>query len=212
MVGMTKCPRCWGTGLEPPRLTLPCGYCAGLQQVEDVHLSEHFLFGEWCRAREGCSNDPPPEAVERARNTLQYLVEPARAALGVAFRVTSGYRCPQLDVIADSGNPIWLTRLSAHALGSAFDLQAPPHSLRELTEVLRKNAKAAWDQIILEGGCVHAALEGPDEHGHALPPGAGRRRSQILIRRLRVVEKDGPGSKFKYDTYTGTEEQMKLVV
>lgn len=196
------CPRCYGSGFEPPALQVPCKLCKGLQHIEDFKLSENFNFSEWCRAHEGCPNDPDMMAIERAKKTLATLIEPARAICG-PIQVTSGYRCPELDVIADGGNKHWLTHLSAHAIGSAFDIKPVSKyvSIRMLLKMLVKHAKGPWDQIIAEGGCVHCAAEAP----------SGEPRGQILIRRLRTKE-DPPGWKFTYEPFHDTDSQWLLVV
>lgn len=212
-MNLLKCPHCWGLGREPPGFLMACTLCGGLQQISDYNLSEHFTFSEWCRAREGVDNAPDADSIQRARITLATLIEPARLIVG-PLQNHSGYRCSQLDVIADGGNIHWLTHLSAHALGSAFDLQAcDPHiSIRMLTKILAKQATEPWDQIIVEGGCVHVAAEGPLDHGLTRGlPGHGERRKQILVRLVRLKD-DPPGWKFKYEKFDDSDSQWLRVV
>ena len=207
------CPRCYGSGFEPPALQVPCTFCRGLQQVEDFKLSENFWFSEWCRAYEGCPNDPDTDAIERAKLTLNTLVEPARAACG-PIAVTSGNRCPELDVIADGGNKKWLEYFSGHAIGSALDLKpiAKYVNLRMLFKMLIQHHKGPWDQLIAEGGCVHCAAEGPVDDGKKkAAPGHGAQRKHVLIRRLRTKD-DPPGWKYTYEPFNDTDSQwLKLV-
>jgi hypothetical protein len=117
-------------------------------------------------------------------------------------------------VIADGGNIYWLTHVSAHALGSAFDLQAvdPQINIRLLAKILVKHAVEPWDQIIVEGGCVHCAAEGPLDHGltRALP-GQGAKRKQVLVRLPRTKD-DPPGWKYKYEVFNDTDVQWLRVV
>lgn len=207
------CPRCYGSGFEPPACRVPCSLCRGLQEIEDFKLSENFHFSEWCRAYEGCPNDPDAQAIERAKLTLSSLLEPARAICG-PLGVTSGYRCPELDVIADGGNKHWLTHLSGHAIGSAFDVRPLGKyvNLRMLFKMLIQHHKGPWDQLIAEGGCIHCAAEGPVDGGRKMaPPGKGAQRKHVLIRRLRTKD-DPPGWKFIYDPFDDTDVQWLKVV
>jgi hypothetical protein len=203
MTDVFKCDRCWGLGKDG---FATCLLCNGRGVLEDSPLSAHFRASEWRKAHEGCPNDPPPDAADRARMTAR-LLEPARVAMGIPFHVTSGYRCAQLDVIADHGNAKWLTHISGHQLGSAFDLRPgdPSVSLKQLLDGIVKHSLLPWDQIIGEGGCVHVAAEGPDSTGmHARPPGCGSQRKQVLVR---VKWNEG----FTYARYDGTDEQWAQV-
>jgi len=68
-------------------------------------------------------------------------------------------------------------------------------------------AGAGMDQVIAEGGCIHAAYEGPDDHGAPMPPSMGRRRGQTNAR-----VRDATCSGYHYEVYVGTPEQWARIV
>lgn len=174
MAEICTCPRCWGTGIEPPGNVAPCLLCEGSGKVEDGQLSEHFRYSELVHSHHGFANDPRVEYVERLRNLCRELLEPVRAKVG-ALRVTSGYRSQALDVVADRGNTYWLSHISAHAAGWAADVQ-PMAAGVTLRDVMEAAGAFALDQRILEGGCVHLAIYSP------LPMPSGGQRRQALVR------------------------------
>ena len=82
-------------------------------------LSEHFTLSEMTRSAtaldRGIKNVPSPTQVENLRELCQNVLEPLRKRFGV-IRVTSGFRCPELNR-AVSG-----ARDSQHTQGEAADI------------------------------------------------------------------------------------------
>lgn len=85
-----------------------------------MHLSTHFTLEEMTfsdtATRLGIDNTPPLDAVDRLEELCQTLLEPIRARYG-AVRVTSGYRCPDLNRLIGSKDS------SQHTRGEAADIQ-----------------------------------------------------------------------------------------
>ena len=199
------CPRCWATGHEGGDQTgYQCLLCLGRQVVDDEQLAGHFWLSEVVRARSGYDQWPPVDALERLGELARHLLEPVRLRFGRPLRVTSGYRCRSLDVVADRGNTYWLEHPSAHAIGAAADvcpLQLDAgsdlsHTLARIMGIVRDTPGLEWDQAILEGGCVHLAL-------HA--PGPGRAQRRQLLLRCRAHEGPRP---YRYEEWDGTEAQL----
>lgn len=195
----TVCPRCWGRQHEPiGGAGNPCLFCDGKGHVEDCDLSPHFTFGEMvATSHQEFANDPDVQQIEHLRRLCLDLLEPVRAIVG-PLRVTSGYRSRSLD--AHVAGPEWLTtRLSAHAVGYAADVQpaAAGRELRDVVEAVLASG-AAFDQTILEGGCAHLAIRSP----------VGERQRMMVMVRL---PGSAPGT-FRYAAYTGDSDQLAAVV
>ena len=202
MIDRCICPRCWGTALEPGAGS-PCTYCQGAGDVEDQLLSPHFRFSEWACGpkRHAIPNGPDTGAIDLGRETATSLLEPLRSDCGPLL-VTSGYRVPQLDVIADHNNTWWLTHPSGHAIGSAWDVQPLRAALtiRDLAVWFwGKRGVFAWDQVILEFGCCHVA---------ARCPGSLKQRGQMFARVHDSTKPTGYG----YDPYDpGSADQARRI-
>jgi hypothetical protein len=189
------CPRCWGTGTDPvegPEHLLVCIVCGGTGQAADRQVSENFALSEMIRAHDGEPNWPAPEALERVLRWPSELGEPMRAIVG-PLRVTSGYRSQHLDWLADARNPRWLHEYSGHSWGGTCDV-APLAEGLSLLDVLQAGMQCpAWDQLIIEGGCVHAAL---------LCPQSNAQRRQVL---LRCRAPEGSALAWLYETYNPSD-------
>lgn len=85
----------------------------------NMRLTEHFTLREFVVSRtamvNNIDNTPDNEVVGRLRQLCTNVLEPLRKRFG-AIRVTSGYRCPELNR--------WVggVRHSQHMLGEAADL------------------------------------------------------------------------------------------
>lgn len=87
-------------------------------------------------------NTPSWDVIEHLYELALFLDE-LRAAYGKPIRVTSGYRCPQLNNLVGGSNS------SVHQLGFAADLQAT--DMNGFIEFIKKWAQDKdFDQIILE--------------------------------------------------------------
>lgn len=82
-------------------------------------LSDHFTLGELVRSgtalRHNIDNTPEPCHVENLRRLCHEVLEPLRRRFGV-IRVTSGYRCPELN------RRVGGAERSRHLSGEAADL------------------------------------------------------------------------------------------
>ena len=81
---------------------------------------KHFSFAEFRRSHEavkhGLANVIPPLAADNIERLVDVLLDPARERLGSPIRVTSGYRCPELNaLVGGAGN-------SQHMRGEAADI------------------------------------------------------------------------------------------
>ncbi|MBQ9654955.1 MAG: peptidase M15 [Prevotella sp.] len=89
------------------------------QQDWNEKLSEHFTLREFVVSRtamvNNIDNTPTEEAVERLRQLCTHVLEPLRRRFGV-IRVTSGYRCQELNRLVGGASN------SQHLLGEAADL------------------------------------------------------------------------------------------
>ena len=124
-----------------------------LNQPPQGQLSAHFSLAEFLHSdlalREGIDNDHPPEqALHDMRMLCIDVLEPLRKALGGRpLRITSGYRCPQLNKLLKSADT------SQHLLGQAADFQAPGMDLLEVAKVAVGIVR--FDQLIYEGRWLH---------------------------------------------------------
>ena len=126
-----------------------------LNQPPQGQLSAHFSLAEFLHSdlalREGIDNDSPPEAALRDMRMLCIdVLEPLRKALGDRpLRITSGYRCPELNALLKSADT------SQHLLGQAADFQVPGLDLLEAAKVAASRSLVRFDQLIYEGRWLH---------------------------------------------------------
>ena len=90
-----------------------------MNQDEQEMLSEHSSLWEMTRSgmaiRKGIENRPRPEHVMRMRALCRNVLEPLRRRFGM-IRITSGYRCPALNIMVRGA------RNSQHQYGEAADI------------------------------------------------------------------------------------------
>lgn len=117
------------------------------ERMHQMLLSPHFTLGEFLRSgtaiKYGIDNTPPhPIVVIRLMTLCEQVLEPLRQHCGI-ITVTSGYRCPRLN-LAVHGAPA-----SQHTLGEAADIFVPnEETLRKYTAFIENNCR--FDQLILE--------------------------------------------------------------
>lgn len=93
--------------------------------------------------RDGIDNTPSPEVVGHINELCDNLLQPLRDAWGKPIRVTSGYRCPELN------KKVGGSMTSAHLCGYAADLQSG--DFLEFTRfVVAWLQDKAYDQCIIE--------------------------------------------------------------
>ena len=112
----------------------------------------------------GLDNTPTFEVIDHLEELVSNLLQPLRAAYGQGIRVTSGYRCQQLNRIVGG------SATSAHLTGYAADLQPMNRPVDHLISFakswLEKN-DIAFDQFIEETGSngtkwLHLAIRNQD--------------------------------------------------
>lgn len=119
-----------------------------------MKLTEHFSLEEFVfsetAGRLGIDNTPGPDVVEQLRGTAVFA-EAIRRVLGVPMRITSGYRCLELNRALRSKDT------SAHVAGCALDFVAP--AFGPPIDICRAIASSdvPFDQLIHEHTWVHVA-------------------------------------------------------
>ena len=112
-----------------------------------MQLSEHFTLDELIRSdtanRRGINNYPSDEIIEYLRETAN-LLEDVRLLLKRPINVTSGYRCPDLNVAIGG------SRTSSHMNGMAADFTCPSYgSPFSICQAIIKDGMV-FDQLIHE--------------------------------------------------------------
>lgn len=106
---------------------------------------DEFVRSDTARKR-GIINTPTFEAVEHLDELVSTILEPMRAAYGRPITVTSGYRCPALN-LAVGGVPN-----SAHLYGYAADLRVSNNFalFKKFAEEWLRKTGTKFDQLLLE--------------------------------------------------------------
>jgi len=122
-----------------------------------MQLSKNFKLNEFTTSqtatRQGIDNTPAAPIIERL-HMLANTLEQVRSLLGDnSIRISSGYRCLNLNRAIGSGD------LSAHIQGYAVDFTCPNFGTPK--EVANKIAQSAikFDQIIYEGTWIHLSVD-----------------------------------------------------
>lgn len=136
----------------------------------------YFELGEFVHSdialRKGMDNTPSFSQVHHLEDLITRILDPLREAWGSPLRITSGYRCPELN------RAVGGSKTSAHLTGYAADVQ-PTDTRRTAKFILFANAwlmqyGIAFDQAIDESSGSsrwwHISLQGSD----------GRQRCQFL--------------------------------
>ena len=122
-----------------------------------MDLTEHFSMSELTHSdtaeRFGIDNNPTVEIAENLTWLAENL-EKVRELLALPMRISSGYRCKELNAqIGGASN-------SAHMSGLAADFTCPefgtPNTICHY--LLRNSDRLQWDQLIQEGSWVHIAF------------------------------------------------------
>lgn len=118
-----------------------------LERMHQMLLSPHFALGEFLRSgtaiKYGIDNTPQdPMVIIRLMTLCEQVLEPLRQRYGI-ITITSGYRCPRLN-LAVHGAPG-----SQHTLGEAADIFIPnEETLQKYVGFIREHCH--YDQLILE--------------------------------------------------------------
>lgn len=119
-----------------------------------MKLSENFYLSEFEHSdyalRNDIDNTAPPAVVANLQRLCIDILQPLRGRIERPIRITSGYRCRQLNG-SIGGSP-----RSAHIAGLAADIQVPCMTPLEVAEAL---AEIRCDKIIQEfDGWVHVQV------------------------------------------------------
>ncbi|MDD7317841.1 MAG: D-Ala-D-Ala carboxypeptidase family metallohydrolase [Prevotella sp.] len=136
-----------------------------------VRLTEHFTLKEMCQSgtavRMSIDNVPDEKTVERLKALCVNVLEPTRRRFGV-LRVTSGYRCPQLNKAVNGAQN------SQHMRGEAADIHVSSMEVgRKMYDFIKKNT--AFDQLIFEHSkstgatWLHVSYSEARSRRHAIP-------------------------------------------
>ena len=120
--------------------------------MNSLRLSEHFVLAEFERsataAANGIDNSCPYQYIPVLQQLCKTILEPLRQHFGEPVIVSSGYRCPTLNIRVGG------VYASQHTLGEVADIVPPynqrqtPYSLKEWFDWLQANTD--FDQLILE--------------------------------------------------------------
>lgn len=96
--------------------------------------------------KRGIDNTPDFEVVEHLSELVEKVLDPMRAAYGMPIKVSSGYRCPELNK-AVNGAPT-----SVHQIGYAADLQVGGsfNKFRDFVVEWFRKTGTKFDQLLLE--------------------------------------------------------------
>ena len=118
-----------------------------MNKQNDIQLSEHFKLSEFTKSitaeRLGIDNKPGYEEVLAMRHLCREVLEPLRQHYGKPIRITSGYRCEELNrAVGGVGR-------SQHMLGEAADLSVPNEQVaREWFQWIAHHTD--FDQMLFE--------------------------------------------------------------
>ena len=123
-------------------------------------MMQYFTMGEFIRsdtaAKLGIDNRCKMEHVPNIKALVANVLDPLRAAYGKPIRITSGFRCPELNK-AVGGSPT-----SQHMSGMAADIVGTPNTPAENTRLfyLIQSLELPFDQLIDEKGMrwVHVSF------------------------------------------------------
>lgn len=111
---------------------------------------KYFTLQELIRsevaAKKKIDNTPTFEVVDHLRELTEKVLEPLRAAYGMSINVSSGYRCPELNMAVGG------SATSVHQIGYAVDLQVNRsfEEFRDFVVEWFKKTGTRFDQILLE--------------------------------------------------------------
>ena len=133
-----------------------------------MKLTEHFSLEEFVKSptadKYKIDNTPSYRTQEQLKKLCNEVLEPIRIKYGKPIKITSGYRCPELN------RKIGGARNSDHIFGDAVDFKPVNGSVKELfdlAEQMVKNKEITCRQLIDEYNYswVHISINNP-WHGY----------------------------------------------
>lgn len=131
-------------------------------------LSPNFTLSEMTKSqtaiRRGIINEPDEQDIAALERLAMSVLQPVRDHFGTPVIVTSGYRCPDLNMAIGSKGS------SQHIKGEAADFEVIGHGNFEVATWIRDTLD--FDQLILEfwrdddpnAGWVHCSYVGPGQN------------------------------------------------
>lgn len=117
-----------------------------------MQLSPNFSLNEFTDSpkakAKGISNEPTPEALENLKELVQDLLQPLRDRIGKSFRITSGYRSPELN------SAVGGSKTSQHNKGQAVDFLVKDMTPLEVCRFIAASG-LEFDQLIFEQTWTH---------------------------------------------------------
>jgi zinc D-Ala-D-Ala carboxypeptidase len=131
-----------------------------------IQLDRNFTLPEFTKSqtamRRGIDNSPGNDEIEALRRLTTNVLQPVRDYFDVPVRISSGFRCLELNS--------WLRSkdTSQHILGQAADFEIPGAANMEVAQYIANELE--FDQLILEfwdkddpsAGWVHVSYIGAD--------------------------------------------------
>ena len=128
---------------------------SAIQTRLDGRMSEWFVLPEFTKNRHGITNHPTSAYLTNLTILAQNFLDPVREAVGKPVVITSGYRCPALNVKVGG------SKTSAHLSGEAADFKVEGMTAPELVQVIL-GLGLPFDQVIAyapeRGGHVHLGI------------------------------------------------------
>ena len=117
-----------------------------------MQLSPNFSLNEFTASvkasSRGISNQPDKDALEAIKALVELLLQPLRSTIGKPFKITSGYRSPELNAAVGG------TKTSQHSKGQAVDFQVQGLTPYEVCQIIISSG-LEFDQVINEGTWTH---------------------------------------------------------
>ena len=126
-------------------------------------LSANFSLNELTKSetalRHDLDNTPPQQVVDNLRTLCENVLQPVREGYGIAVKVNSGYRAPEVNAAVGG------SKTSDHCKGQAADIEIPGVPNAELAQWIKDNLD--FTQLILEfytpgipdSGWVHVSYD-----------------------------------------------------
>ena len=122
-----------------------------MKAMEDLKLSKNFRLSEVTRSNKaislGIDNSVPESLMDNLQWFVSMVLQPIRSKVGLPIKVTSWYRCPELNKAV--GGAVTSAHLSAMAIDFTFAGKTAQQSF-DLALVALKDLRIQFDQLIIE--------------------------------------------------------------
>jgi len=130
-----------------------------------MQLSSNFNLNEFTASAKasskGISNQPSKDALTSIKELVEALLQPLRNLIAKPFKITSGYRSPELNTVIGGA------KSSQHSSGQAVDFVVQGLTPFEVCQIVVSSG-LDFDQLIHEGTWVHLSYA------------KGKNRKQVL--------------------------------